>query len=267
MENAWPALIHRETFKLVQQRLGANAPRAVHPRTVPSFYLLSGLLFCPCGQAMSGRSAKSHQYYYYYTCNRNFKQGNDSCESRSWPKESLERLVIEQIKERVLARESLERLAVLVNEELNSASGVLKDRFDAIDTELNDVRARLSRLYEVLETGKLNLDDLAPRLRELKARQDKLAKSRVQVEAEMVAEEVVHVDVEMVKAYAEDLRSLLEEADFTRSKTFLRSFVKRIEVNGNKATIRYKLPMPGNGNKGQSVEVLPIDTPGGVCTL
>ncbi len=72
-----------------------------------------------------------------------------------------------------------------------------------------------------------------------------------------------HVDVEMVKSYAQDLRSLLEETGFTESKTFLRSFIKRIVINGENATIHYNLPMPPDGKKKQSVRVLPIDTLGG----
>jgi site-specific DNA recombinase len=46
----------------------------------------------------------------------------------------------------------------------------------------------------------------------------------------MVVQGVGKVDVDIVKAYAQDLRSLLEESDFTERKAFLRSFIKRIEV-------------------------------------
>jgi len=102
---------------------------------------------------------------------------------------------------------------------------------DAVDAELKDIKARLSRLYEALETGKLNLDDLAPRIRELKSRQDELSKVRIQIEAEIVARGIEQVDTALVKAYAQDLRSLLEEADLTERKAFLRSFIKRIEVS------------------------------------
>ena len=45
-----------------------------------------------------------------------------------------------------------------------------------------------------------------------------MSKARVQVEAEMVAQGTQQVDAEMVKSYAQDLRSLLEEADFTESR-------------------------------------------------
>ena len=60
----------------------------------------------------------------------------------------------------------------------------------------------------------MNLDDLAPRIKELKAKQDELSKARVQTEADMVVAGVQHVDVETVKSYAQDLRSLLEEGRF-----------------------------------------------------
>lgn len=88
VENAWPAIISRETFQLVQRKMASRRPQVTHPRTVPSFYLLSGLLFCSCGRAMIGRSAKSHQYY-YYMCSRSFKQGKDVCDAKILPKDKL----------------------------------------------------------------------------------------------------------------------------------------------------------------------------------
>jgi hypothetical protein len=210
---------------------------------------------------MIGHSAKSHSYF-YYTCSRSFKQGKDACNARMLPKEKLERLVIEQLQSKVLTDENLEELVTLVNEELQSASCGLKDRMDIIDAELGDVRARLSKLYDALETGKLDLDDLVPRIKELKVRQEELSKARIQLEAEMGVRGVEQVDVAIVKTYAQDLRSLLEEADFTERKAFLRSFIKRIEVNKKQVTVYYNLPMPQDMSS-QQVGVLPIDTLGG----
>ena len=126
-----------------------------------------------------------------------------------------------------------------------------------------DEQARLSKLYDALETGKLQPDDLALRIRELKTRQDELNKARVQIEAEMVVRGVDQVDVAMVKTYAQDLRSLLEEAEFTERKAFLRSFIKRIEVNKRQVTVNYNLPIPEDPKSRQETGVLPIDTLGG----
>ena len=105
---------------------------------------------------------------------------------------------------------------------------------DVIDAELRDVRARLSRLYDALETGKLDLDDLAPRIKELKTRQDELNKSKIQV-----------------------------EADFTERKALLRSFIKRIEVNKKQVTVHYNLPIPQDEKSKEQMRILPIVTFGG----
>ena len=170
---------------------------------------------------------------------------------------------IEQIKERVLNQEWLEELVGLVNKELDSTHDILRDRLDAIDAELNDVRIRLSKLYDALETGKLSLDDLAPRIKELRARQDELSKAILQLEAEKITRGIKHVDAEVIRSYAIDLKSLLEEADIAESKAFLRSFIKRIEIDKSQAVVYYNLPMPPDGKRRESLGVLPIDTPGG----
>ena len=262
VENDWPAIVDRETFRLIQQKMAAKSPKVVHPRRVPSVFLLSGLLFCSCGRALTGCSAKSGRHF-YYICSRSSKQGKEACSARMIPKEKLERLVVRQLQARVLTRENVELLVKMVNEELQTAASGLRDRLEIVDTELRDVRARLTKLYEALETGKLDLDDLAPRIKELKLRQDELGKARVLLEAEMAAQGVQQVDEALVRAYAEDLQALLEEGGLTERKAFLRSFVKRIEIDKGQVTVNYTLPLPPDGRITESVGVLPIVTFGG----
>ena len=262
VENAWSAIIDRRTFELVQKIMAAKRPREVHPRTVPSFYLLSGMLYCSCGAAMTGHSAKSSRYY-YYSCSRHIKQGSDACGARRFPKEKLECLVIDHLRSEILVDDHLEKLVTMVNEELQSESSLLKERLDVIDAGLNDTRSRLSKLYDALETGKIKLDDLTPRIRELKSRQEDLNKARVQIEAEMVVDQVKQVDLSTVKSYARDLRMLLQESEITERKAFIRSFVKRIVIGKDQVTLHYRLPIPCGVGKGEELAVLPIGTVGG----
>jgi site-specific DNA recombinase len=262
VENAWPAIIDKETFQQVQKIMSRNAPKAVHPRIVPSFYLLSGILVCTCGSAMVGRSAKSHRYY-YYTCNRSSKQGREACNSRILPKEKIERLVIDQIKSKILDSKYIEELVSLVNVELDSGHVLIKEQIANIESEIQEVENRLSRLYEALETGKLNLDDLSPRIKELRAKQDELSKARVVAEAEMTLQSCQQLDAKAVSAYVADLRNLLEESEVAQRKAFLRSFVKKIVVDKEKVRLYYRLPVPPDGRRMEEVGVLPIDTPSG----
>ena len=259
VENAWSSIIDRDNFQVVKQKMASKRPEVSHPRTVPSSYLLSGMLFCSCGRAMIGHSSKCGRYY-YYLCSRNFKQGKEACDARILPKEKLERVVVEHIRSDILNNENLEKMALVVNDEFLSANSGLKERLDIIDAELYDTRARLSRLYDAIETGKIALDDLSSRIRELKDRQSELNKARLLVEAEMVAKGEERIDIEMVKTYGQDLRAMIEEASLTERKAFLRSFIKRIEIDGDKVRVTHKLPLPTGKDK---IAVLPIDTFGG----
>ena len=128
---------------------------------------------------------------------------------------------------------------------------------------MSDVNARLSRLYNSLETGKLELGDLAPRIRELRTRKEELDKIRVQLEADMVVQGVNKVDASIVKSYARDLHTLLEESEISKKKAFLKTFIKRITAKGNKLMVNYRLPLPDKSRDELALSVLPTDTLGG----
>jgi site-specific DNA recombinase len=262
VDNAWPAIIERDVFDRIQRQMSIRRPLTIHPRTIPSPYLLSGIVFCGCGHAMIGHSAKSHRHF-YYMCSKSCKQGRESCVARMIPKERLENAVIDKVREIILADENLETLVELVNEELKSVSSKLRKRVEICDTELRDVKARLSRHYDALETGSLGLEELAPRIKELKSRQDELNKMRIQLQADMVVQDYRQVDKDVVRSYTRDLRHLIVESELIDRKTFLRSFVKRIVVTDGKVTINYNLPLPSKEGYHITEEVLSMVTPGG----
>ena len=252
--------LDKDLFRQVQKVLSKNAPRAVHPRIVPSFYLLSGILVCTCGSAMVGRSAKSHQYY---TCNRNFREGKDACNSGLIPKDKIESAVLEQLKEVILMESNVKELVKLVNEDIKQEFTQYQDRIDSVDTQLKEINTRLGRLYDAIETGKVSLDELAPRIRELKSQKDSLDESRIQAEADAILQHSHVLAMSAVKEYIADLKDLLEQADNAERKTFLRSFVKMVIVDHDRATIEYKLPIPPTNEK-KKILVLPIDTTSGL---
>ncbi len=262
VENAWPGLIEQKLFKAVQHKMAQNKPQITHPRTVPSFYLLSGLFHCRCGAAMTGHSAKSGRHF-YYLCSKGAKQGKDACDVRMLPKEKLERQIVHELRTRVLTDENMEKMAILTNEELRSTSSALKEQLDVIDAELVDTRARLARLYDALETGKIGVDDLAPRISELRGREADLEKSRLKAEKEIDKEGVELVNVDAVKRRARDLRQLLVDSSLTERKSFLRSFVREINTDGQFVRVKYKLPIVVGPDGGGYDAVLPIDNLGG----
>jgi site-specific DNA recombinase len=122
---------------------------------------------------------------------------------------------------------------------------------------------RLAKLYDAHETGKFSFDDLAPRIKEHRDRQDELYKVKLLVEAEMVVHGVTRLEEEKIKTYVSDLRQLLEESELIERKSFLKSFIKKIVVDNEHGTIYYRLPMGHDGKDIEETGVLPMVTSGG----
>jgi len=65
-------------------------------------------------------------------------------------------------------------------------------------------------------------------------------------------------DPRMVRHYVGDLRGLLERSSIVEQRSFLKSFVERIEVDDSEVKIYYTIPMPPSSMSGATVGVLPF---------
>jgi hypothetical protein len=101
----------------------------------------------------------------------------------------------------------------------------------------------LDRLYDALETGRVKLEDLAPRIQQLRIRQEELQSARWELERLLSDRRVELADMQTVKRYVEDLRSLLSESSLAERKAFIRSFVKEVKVTANDVLLTYTIPM------------------------
>jgi len=242
-ENACPPIVDKETFQKVQNLMRERAPVKVHPKRVSSPFLLSGIAYCGyCGKALVGKYAKS-SLFAYYVCGTLDKKGSGACKAKYINTEKFERLVIEQINKRILTRDNLINLVKMVNEEMDSTMSSYQGELGLISDAIEDVNHRLERLYDVIETGKLNLDELVPRIRELQSRQEKLHSRRIEIESLMSDRKVDLADLESITCYIDDLHELLKEGSLAERRTFIRSFVKEVRVTGNEALLSYSMPI------------------------
>ena len=66
------------------------------------------------------------------------------------------------IRERILTEETIVELVAMVAEEIDAMAGELAGRLEVIEAELSDVRKRLERLCEALETSDLTWRSCRP---------------------------------------------------------------------------------------------------------
>ena len=267
VENAFPALVDGDTFRQVQAMLKSRAPKITPPREAASPHLLSGLLRCGgCGAKMFGHKANSHgNSYLYYVCATAYRQGRKSCSMRSLPAKKIEGAVLRNITALILNHRNIEELVRLVNEELKDSSQELRHRLSLLGQERRHLDGRLERLYDALETGKLELDDLAPRIRELRLKRGELLRAEDQVRQALDRGITRLVNADQVMTYFNGLGRILEIGTDEERREFLKSFVRRIFWNGPEVTIEYSLPVPPTKLDLHPEDVVHIETVGGPC--
>ena len=207
---------------------------------------------------MIGTTAKSGKYL-YYECNTHYKKGKHGCHGIRVARDKLEGFVLSRIKENILTEENLTELVYLVNEELLETTSRNEKELHQVEKQLKQVSKRLSKLYAALEGGKLDLDDLAPRIKELRMDQHELQECRNQLLSNIESKNPEALDAKIVMSYVKELEQLLVQASFLQQKSFLRSFVKRVEVKPETIILDYTIPLPIKKNRTSSREVLDIN--------
>ena len=245
VEKAFPAIISKRKFLHVKRLLRSPRTEELPPQGGSSSpYLLGGLVKREtCGKALTASEAKSGRYT-YYVCHSLLKRGRGTCKTPRLNARSFEKLIVEQIRENVLTEGNIRDLVKLVDEEMDGVAREQRQRLENIEDELEEVKRRLSRIWQVIETTDIEMADAEDRIREHRERKEKLETAAEEARA-MLSERRVTLDkVETITAYAKELSEVLRTSEITESRAFIRSFVKEIGVRAGRAVIHYTIPTP-----------------------
>ena len=244
VEDAYPAIVSREEFERVGQALQDRAPERAHPRRVASRYLLSGLVRCErCNKALTGADAKSGKYS-YYVCQTILNGGRKACDTPRLNADRFERVIIGQIRDHILTGSNIRELVKLLDEEMDGVANEERERLVAIETEQEDVRLKMDRLWHVVETAGMEVNDILPRLRVHQERQAQLERAAEEARSALSERRNFLDSTEVIARFVEEMSEFLQASELTETKAFIRSFVKRIVVRKGTAVIHYTIPTP-----------------------
>ena len=248
VENAFPELVSMDTFKRVSRLMHSKAPTKSHPRRTSSSYLLSGLVKCGrCSKAMSGQEAKSGKFS-YYVCQSLLKRGKGSCDAPRLNSRRFERLIVDTIRGRILIESNITKLVKMVDEEMDGVAHEQRRQLETIDSELAEVRRRLDRLFNLVETSDLDIADVTSRIREHREREERLADSAQKARLLLAERRIVLDDIKTITAYAKDMSAFLKTSQLTERRAFLKTFVKDVTVSPGMAIIHYTIPIVRNSH-------------------
>jgi hypothetical protein len=101
----------------------------------------------------------------------------------------------------------------------------------------------------------LRIDDLAPRIKNLKVPKDNLQARKWEFEWQVQQRKPELADTATVTRYVQDLPNVLSDNSLAEGKSFIKSFVKEVRGIGDKALLTYTIPLPP---RGLIVEVMPV---------
>ena len=243
VEKAFPAIVSKTQFQRVGRQLRRRAPKVRHPRRVGSSYLLSGMVKCKsCNRALTGQYSKSGQFP-YYVCQSLMKRGKEACKTPRLAARRFEEMVVSRIRSNILTDGNIRALVKVVDEQMDGVAGEQRKKLETVQSELSDVRRRLDRLYDLVETTDMDINDFRPRIRDHRERQEKLEAAEAEARARLGQRRKVLDQVETITAYAQDMSRFLKKSELTERRVFIESFVKEILVTPDNALMRYTIPI------------------------
>ena len=250
VEGAVPAIVSAEEFERVQELLRSRAPKVEHPRRVSSPYLLSGLVKCEsCGRALTAAEAKSGKYS-YYVCQSLIKTGKEACATPRLNAKRFEETIIGQLRDHILTESNIRDLVRMLDEEMDGVAREQRQKLESIEAELEEVRRKLGRVWQVVENTDLELADASERIQEHRERQRQLEVAADEARVMLAERRVLLDSAETVAAFAEEMSEFLRTSEITETRAFVRSFVQAILVRPGRATIHYTMPTPPDGPLG-----------------
>lgn len=234
IEGGCPALIDKETFDKVQERLALNRRRGAKAKAKIE-YMLSGKAWCGhCGkrmQGMSGRSATSTTHAYYSCAGR--RGGN--CKKNNEKKDFLEWYVVEQTLLYVLDPKRLRTIAKAVVDLYEKEFG--KDQIDDLQKRVDRIDRELLKLTDsIIALPKSALPTIGQKMEQLELEKQELL---IDISKLQIANGI-HYTVEEIEAWLRNFcRGDLFDMEFRRR--IIDVFINSVYVYDNRIVVFYNI--------------------------
>ena len=248
---AVPALVSAEEFAAAAEQLEENRRRSRVART-GARYLLQGLVVCQrCGYAFHGitrrppRGQQGATYTYYYCGGRLGGQASAamSCRMRKIRGGTLEEAVWQDVCALLRHPDKVEEeyRRRLAGEDQDAAGR----QAEPLARLIGQARRALGRLIDSYSEGLIEKSEFEPRIKAARERLGRLeAEARDQATKETRRAEL-RLALNCLEAFAADVSSELEEADWAKRREIIRALVKRVEVGEDEVRIVFRVaPVP-----------------------
>lgn len=213
-------------FDAVQKLSQARNPPA---RVVMGPTLPTGIRYCGnCGGAASVKGGRHR----YYACSIKAHQGETGCKDRAIPMDKLDNMVVRHIKERLLDPDWLEDLLGTVLGRREDQAERRREHVASLQRQATESEQCLKRLYDAIEAGVADLDDLAlkERIAGLKVIRDQARADADRAQAPLESPGHNAITPTMLLGFARRARERIRGTEGGYRRDHLHSLAQRVEV-------------------------------------
>ncbi|UYO64369.1 recombinase family protein [Acetobacterium wieringae] len=234
VENGIPAIIDKETFNQVKEKMITNKHRNAR-FSAKEDYLLSGLIFCgSCGKSMYGKrrfAGRNKSLYVTYECST--RKRLRTCKMKGINRDYVEDLVIQQLEDEIFSPEAIDRMADLIlnySKKIKSSADVdlnnLQKELKALDKQINNiVDAIANGMFH--ESMKVKMDSLE------KQKSDIIASIE---QIEMATQKSSYSKKEIEDYFLKDAN--IREKSPEDQKKIIQTYIERIDVYEDRIDIK-----------------------------
>ena len=132
----------------------------------------------------------------------------------------------------------------MLDEEMDGVAREERDKLAILEDEQVEVRRKMDRLWRAVETSDMEVNDILPRLRVHQEAMEQLERAAQEAREALAERREVLDSVDVIARFVEEMGEFLRTSAVTESKSFIRSFVKRIGITPGRAVIHYTIPTP-----------------------
>lgn len=232
-----PPIIDGDVFTTAEKLREVRSPVTTPPRVVNSPTLLTGMLKCSCGAAMTIATGKGGRYR-YYKCTSRTNAGKHTCDTKSIPMGKLDQLILDAMAEKVFTPDRVAHMLKVLQNRLRASRGKHDDLLQDLKKELDAVGQAMDRLYEAVERNLIPMDEtLQERVRKHQTRRQevltRMTGLRHQKELPMA-----ELTPKKITEFCRMLKDKFCDAEACFGKAYLRLLLEEIRVEGQEIRIR-----------------------------
>jgi hypothetical protein len=237
-----------EEYLQVQANRQRRTPTLVHPRSLCSSYLLTGMVVCGvCSEngnltAMVGQTDNRRQDTHYYRCSTKIRSRGHDCIVPRVPCWRLDQAVMTLLRETVLTPEYISSVVTQANELLKDSDTDDTDVEGLLDKATRQARAAQRKVEAVIELmGKKGITSI------LEAQYDAANRAWLEATAQVHSLKAQPARAQSRRLSLDDAKQCLDEMLATLSsgllperRALIARFVERVEVHPTHADVKLK---------------------------